>query len=50
MLMVIYQFHGQLAEMMLTVDVILPGLTSAEYVFSNGEKIYHKPGHNKMKM
>ena len=32
-----------------TVDVILPGRTSAEYVFSNGEKIYLKPGHNKMK-
>ena len=32
-----------------TVDVILPGRTSAEYVFSNGDKIYLKPGHNKMK-
>ena len=31
------------------VDVILPGRTIAKYVSSNGDEIYLKPGHNKMK-
>lgn len=31
------------------VDVVLPGRTIAKYVFSNGDEIYLKQGHNKMK-